>query len=190
MARLSLAIETFATKNNYPVLSELENHNFKVFAHLNKTMVIAVLDYAQQSVAQEVISLLESVSRRVPAQLKSRFIFGHLDGKRWKTFVRHHEASVPSLLVVDHDDARHANIALSAQDTASFAEIIEKDLFAMLLEDSLPFRDTVAPSLWQKMKHRFETYYPWSVVLVALPVLLFGASFLYPYPKAKKTKLQ
>jgi hypothetical protein len=182
------AVRSFVVKNNYPVVSQFENHNFKVFSHLNKTMVIAILDYSK-SYSTEVISALETIARRVPNERKDSYIFGHLDGTRWKTFVRHHEGKTPSLLVVDHDDGRHADFIVPVDSPSVLSASIE-EFFELLISDRLQFRDTVPPTLWQKIKHRFETYYPWSIALVVMPLILLGAALFYPYPQPKKVKQQ
>ena len=181
-------IDQFIEKNNFPLMSELENHNFKLFSHMNKTMIIGVVDYTRKEKVEHIVSLLTNIARnKIPSDQKDQYIFGYLDGSRWKTFIRHHHGKVPSILIVDHDDGRHANFPLN-QDIQSYENKLN-EFVDLLINNRLEFVETVPPGLIQKIRHRFETYYPWSLILIILPVLLLGASiFMFPKPEIKKVK--
>jgi thiol-disulfide isomerase/thioredoxin len=193
-------IKLFIELNNYPFFSIFDNHNFKILSHLNKTMIIAIVDEKKdittnsilQSCSQQFqqILLQSSSNAEKAAWMAENFILGFLDGNRWKNFVRHHDAYIPSILVIDHQDERHYVMKLlkTAKAHDKYSHQIKELLTNLMIRQNIEMQETIAPGLIQKMIHRFKKYFPWSVILLVLPSLLVIVSIRFPFPKRRKAK--
>lgn len=175
-------IEELIVNANFPLVSELEAHNFKVLAHLNKTMFIAVIDFQSQSMVQFSREALHAAAKSV--NIQDSCIFGYLDGLRWKKFAKHHEAIVPSLLVADHDNGRHAVLSMKAIVEEDYRSFIN-DTVQRVLRNEIPMKDTIEPTFWRKVLHRLERYSWMKYFIFFLPITLFLASFFFPHPQKK-----
>lgn len=180
-------MEHFVKYNNYPLISHLENFNFKLLAHLNKTMIIAVVDYKQTDAHDAIVKAFGEGAREYGFDRSEEYILGHLDGVRWKAFIKHHEALLPSILVIDHDDERHASFHLKPVGTTTYTSIIH-EIMEKINKGEVELLPTVPVGLVRKIIHRFERYYPWSLLLLIMPCLLLIASFVFPHPDRKAKK--
>jgi thiol-disulfide isomerase/thioredoxin len=195
---ISEQLSSFVTSNNYPFLSIFDNHNFKILSHLNKTMVIAIIDEKKEITSKTILSSLKTNFLQLTQELQSKetqekYILGYLNGNIWKSFVRHHDAYIPSLLVIDHQDERHAVLKLisSGKTTENYSAQIKKFLTSLIIEENLEFKETIAPGLIRKMIHRFKKHFPYSILLIALPsILVILAIVMFPYPNSQKQKKQ
>lgn len=191
-------IKTFIERNNYPLINIFENHNFKILSHLNKTMIIAIIDETKEITTKTILTQLKSYYNQIIHDYPDRadhfyenYIIGYLDGKKWKQFVRHHDAYLPSILIIDHQDERHAVMRLpsSAKATEKFNTLIKKVLISLMVDESIEMNDTIAPGIVRKMIHRFKRYFPYSILIIALPtILLFLSLKFFPFPDRKKPK--
>lgn len=180
-------LEAFIKSNDFPLVSELEAHNFKLLSHLNKTMVIAVMDFNDAEKMQAMKQSLVQVALSFSEHDASSIIFGFLDGIRWKKFAKHHEAVVPCILVADHDNERHAVVPLNGIKRDEYVNILS-DTVELIKSNSIDMRPTTHLSLWRKLLHRINRYGWLSIVLFASPVLFFGLTHFFPHPKEKKAK--
>jgi thiol-disulfide isomerase/thioredoxin len=195
---ISEQLSSFVTSNNYPFLSIFDNHNFKILSHLNKTMIIAIIDEKKEITSKTILSSLKTNFLQMTQEIQSKetqekYILGYLNGNVWKSFVRHHDAFIPSLLVIDHQDERHAVLKLisSGKTSENYSSQIKKFLTSLIIEENLEFQETIAPGLIRKMIHRFKKHFPYSLLLIALPSLLLIVSiFMFPYPNSQKSKKQ
>jgi protein disulfide-isomerase-like protein len=189
-------IEAFVAANNYPLVSRFDNHNFKRLSHIEgKYLVAAVVDYARTEETAAILGALElavNPASTAAAEDQARFIFGHLDGVKWRAFIKHHRTMVPSILVLDQANDLHQTFPLEAF-TAERAALNDQVASIILgVVHSLDMKDhwiaSETPGLFEKLIFRFKSYYPYSILVVALPVLFFVMAMLTPYPQEKKAK--
>ena len=186
-------IETFVEMNNYPLINEFDNHNFKRLSHIKKIIVCAVVDPRK---SESTAMVREAFSAAVRATLTpyqaADFIFGVLDGVRWRSFVRLYDCSVPAILVLDQDNELHQSFSL--EDLAKVggdADGLQAAVSSILLRVqhhtlSMEWNRSLPPSFLEKVDRRFRDYYPWSLLVIALPVILLFMAFQTPYPKEKQ----
>eukprot|EP00428_Durinskia_dybowskii_P071835 CAMPEP_0170404286 /NCGR_PEP_ID=MMETSP0117_2-20130122/26550_1 /TAXON_ID=400756 /ORGANISM="Durinskia baltica, Strain CSIRO CS-38" /LENGTH=429 /DNA_ID=CAMNT_0010661291 /DNA_START=13 /DNA_END=1302 /DNA_ORIENTATION=- len=202
-------IEKIVEENNYPLISKYDNHNFKRLSHIpGKFLVCAVVDYNRPETAT-ILTALEQVLAPATSKLSSeereRFIFGHLDGVKWRNFIKHHRTMVPALLILDQANDLHQTFPLSpSASTTAIASSASADtpttltlhdqMTAIMLEmvDSVNKKDNWktgdTPGLFEKLSYRFKSYYPYSLMVVALPLLFFLGAMMTPFPEEKKGK--
>lgn len=195
---LEKPILSFIEKNNYPFFNIFENHNFKILSHLNKTMIIGIIDERRESTTNSILTamktqfhqiVLENPNKR--KEIYENYILGYLDGNKWKSFVRHHDAYVPNILVIDHEDERHhvLKLAKSAKATERYSNQV-KDLYQrLMIENSIEMIETTAPGIFGKMIHRFKKHFPYSILLLIAPsILVIVAIKMFPFPNRRKAK--
>ena len=188
-------IHKFVEENNYPLVSKYDNHNFKRLSHIpGKYMVAAVVDYKRSETAAILAGLEHAVSPHVLTNEAdmSRFIFGHLDGVRWRGFIKHHRTMVPALLVIDQASDLHQSFPL---DVSSLDPTVLNAQMASIILDivhNIDAKDrwlaSEAPSIMEKISYRFKSYFPWSVLVIVLPIIFVAMSAMTPYPQEKKAK--
>lgn len=177
------SIEGFVVNNNYPLLNEFESHNFKNLAQLNKTMVIAVVDSRVKERSQEIVEALKVSARYALEVNPQKYIFGYLDGYKWKGFIKYHQSAPPSLLIIDHEADTHASFKILRTD--NFEKRI-KTILQDVMDGAVLMQKSVQPPYWSKILHRLETYQPLSLLLFCLPMILIAISYLFPHPSDKK----
>lgn len=176
-------IKKFIESNNYPLVNEFENHNFKALAHLNKTMFLAIIDFNKKTELQILKTELISASQDSLQSTKagSNYIFGYLDASKWKSFLAIHDAVEPSILIIDHDDERHITIPLVKDFPTEFRTILSK-----LHANELELIKTQPLTLWNKIAFRLKTNYKLATILVVLPIIFLILTFLFPFPNKPK----
>lgn len=192
------AIVSFVTDNNYPLVSKYDNHNFKRLSHLpGKYIVAAVVDYKRSETAAIITALEQAVEPSVLSgagpEVASHFVFGHLDGVKWRTFIKHHRTMIPAILVLDQASDLHQTfpLSVSAEDLPTLNEQLASIVLTLVhtVDDKDRWVASEAPGLLEKLSYRFKSYYPYSLLVVGLPVLFFVFAALTPYPKEKKVKM-
>lgn len=183
-------IEAFVERNNHPLISELDNHNFKRLSYVEKIFLLAVVDFRQGS-ADDILRAFDSVVSAVPVEASSGLLFGHLDGVRFRKYIKSHAAVLPCLLVLDHKNELHHSFVLPSgkldrlEYESAIKEVVDQVLYHPV---DVEWNRSSPPSLLQKLLYRVRDYYPWSVIIIGLPVLIVVASFLVPFPSDKKKK--
>ena len=102
-------VELFVAANNYPLVSVFDNHNFKRLSHLNKSMVVAVVDYRNEDTTKQIVSSLDRVVSSRLAENKAGpypVICGHLDSVRKNNNQDFNNCTVPSTtsFLVNHSN--------------------------------------------------------------------------------------
>jgi hypothetical protein len=72
-------IEAFVISNNRPLISKLDNSNFKQLASVGLVMMIAVVDYNRPD-SSLLIKKLTDVANQMTPDAQESVIFAHLDG--------------------------------------------------------------------------------------------------------------
>jgi thioredoxin domain-containing protein 10 len=72
-------LEKFVLDNNRPLISKLENSNFKQLGSLGLVMMIAVVDYSNSD-SSVLITKLTEVAQQTTQDVQESIIFAHLDG--------------------------------------------------------------------------------------------------------------
>jgi protein disulfide-isomerase A1 len=183
-------IESFVKANNHPLVSALDSHNFKQLGSLGKVMVIAIVDYKDKILTKRFTSDLETAASS--SKHADRFVFGHLDGVHWSTFVKQYEASVPALMFLDLSKEMF-HTKLVAQDFIASADQIQAALSGVA-EGSLTMKLVPSKGIVAQIKTAFDDvikklsdYYPYSL-LCALPIVLLVLSFAMDYPQEDSKK--
>jgi thiol-disulfide isomerase/thioredoxin len=188
-------IDAFVVHNNYPLISTFDNHNYKRLAHLNKVMVLLLVNHLnpkEDDIA--IIKTFESTlaSAYTAEQLRD-LVFGHIDVIKWRKFVKQFQAKPPSVLVVDFragaDKDKFETFPWpAAQSEEQQAQMLRGVVDAML-EDTIELRPIERVGLLQKLRYRFDEYFPWSALVCIGPVvfILLG-HFLAPHPNEFKKK--
>ncbi len=178
----------FVEHNNYPTLNKFDNHNFKRLSHLNKTMVIAIVDYQYGGIADWLVSGLEAAIASFPVETTSTCVFGHLDGVRWRRFIKEHDAIMGSILVVDTKHDLHHSFPIDPHAAPTAVKVLISEVITTVIDGSIELYPTVPPSLLQKIQYRIRDYAPWSYIILALPIVLALLSTMVSLPKEEKIK--
>jgi thiol-disulfide isomerase/thioredoxin len=173
------SIASYIKLNDYPLVNEFEAHNFKALAHHNKTMFLILLN-----TLEPLHSALQHFAGQHIAHSET-ILFGYLYAKKWHKFCKLHRAIAPSLLIIDHQDERHALVSLLNTPTESYPQILE-EVWNDLAAGRIHMEDTAEThTLFSKLLHRLERYGYMTYLLFALPILFFAISFLFPHPNKK-----
>ena len=205
---LEAEIENFVRYQNQPLISVLDNHNYKQFSHLDRVVIMAVVDLQTKkavmaeeanriltafSSAAEVLSYENNAVKELSNYGAEVPVFGYLDGVKWRKFVkRYGGAQLPSILVVDLSRDMHKHFSLKgvATDGAELEAFI-LSIMQATAAGSLEMEKSESPGIIQKIAYRFSDYYPWSFIILLLPILLMSLSVGYfRYPEDKKLKRQ
>ncbi len=195
-------LAAFVEANNYPLVSHFDNHNFKRLSHIaGKYIVAAVVDYSRSEETAAILAGLEHALSPSPSSSRQdhdKLIFGHLDGVKWRTFIKHHRTMLPAVLLLDQANDLHQTFplpALGSSPVGSYESTLEKEMSAIVqsvvksLHNKSEWRTSEPPTLFEKISYRFTSYYPWSLAVILLPVTFVCMSIFAPYPNEKKIKL-
>ena len=103
-------IEQFISFNNRPLISKLDNTNFKNLGELGLTMIIAVVDYGDKDGSDMVIEKLNKVANVLSPGVQDKIVFGHVDGVKWKKFLSHYNGKPHVFLCLDLASDRYLTI--------------------------------------------------------------------------------
>eukprot|EP01034_Spumella_vulgaris_P021471 gene21471-27506_t len=183
-------LSSFVESNNYPSINEFDNYNFKRLSHLNKTMVVAIVDHRDPAEASTFISALRNTVQSFPVEVTSNLVFGHLDGNRWRRFIKEHDAVLSSVLVVDTKRDLHHSFPIDAdiRNSEVSVAVAIADVITALVTGKVEMRPTVPPGLLQKIQYRIRDYAPWSYLVLSMPFALLLLSIFVSYPPEEKMK--
>lgn len=198
---LEAEIENFVRYQNQPLISVLDNHNYKQFSHLDRVVIMVVVDLQQVKESDRILAAFSSAAAELTyannsVQELSNYgsevpVFGYLDGVKWRKFIkRYGGAQMPSILVVDLSRDMHKRFSLQGvgADEAEL-EAFMSSIMQATAARSLEMDSSESPGIMQKIAYRFADYYPWSMLLILLPAVLMSLSFGYfRYPEDKKMK--
>ena len=176
-------LEEFLLRNNHPLISSLDSHNFKQLGNLKRLMVIAVVDYKDSGASKKLMSELDRTATELTLEHAEHFVFGHLDGVQWKIFVKQYEASVPALLLLDLAKEQYHTTLVGKDFTASSISSI----LTNYIQGSVTMKAVPSKGFFEDIKKKFSDFYPYSL-LALVPIFLLIASFLVYYPEDSKTK--
>lgn len=116
-------------------------------------------------------------------------IFGHLDGVRWARFLKQYDASAPGILILDFVKDLHHTTSFS-RNKIEITAVKETmvDLFNLIKDGHLDMEESHSDSIVMKIVRKFKTYYPWSFIVAAIPVILMTVSYFITYPSEKSVK--
>lgn len=198
---LEAEIEAFVRYQNQPLISVLDNHNYKQFSHLDRVVVMAVVDLQARRLAEEsetVLSIFSTVAEDIIYANKSLMeipnyganvpVLGSLDGVKWRKFIKRYGTKIPSILVVDLAKEMHRSFYLQGLSDKEIGELM-RSVLQSALDGSIELEQTAPPGIIHKIVYRFADYYPWSMVIALLPFILISLSFGYfRFPEDKKLK--
>jgi hypothetical protein len=166
---------SFILNYSNPLISALDNSNFKRLASLGKLMFILVSDYSSDALMS--VDQFKQIVYDLPMNYQELVIFGHINGVTWKKFLRKYNGRPNSIVVLDV-----LNDAFYHFENLSRESILET-LKAIHMND-LELTEAVELSLFSRLSTKFSDYYPWSL-LCALPLLLLILLYFMPLPKEK-----
>lgn len=184
--RDSISLAEYIQQNNYPLVSSFEDHNFRTLAHLNKTMMLGILDFSEKPTTDAAVRALQTTASKIMESHPHAFIFGYLDGKQKKRYAKHYEVIPPTILIVDHDDERHASVSVKGVDVSDYESFFQETM-QKVISGEIELLQTNQPGLWRKISHRIERYQTFALLLFLAPIAFLLSSFFFPHP-SKKTK--
>lgn len=179
-------IDYFVTHHNFPLINTFDNHNYKRMAHLDKVMMLLLVNHMNPAENDKLLidSFEEAISSNYLPQDVSDIVFGHIDVQKWYKFVKQFQAKVPSVLVVDFRTNQYENFLLPT-DTNNQSHYVNfyKIAIDAILKDTLQTKPIVPLGIMDKLKYRYNQYFPYSLILCIVPVVLILFShFLAPHP--------
>jgi thiol-disulfide isomerase/thioredoxin len=192
MKDLELSISSTMKQHNHAHFSVFDNSNFRRIASIGKRIVSLVLNPQDLNALAKgaedsgrggkssVQDLFESVVLTFGYEIHSSVAFGYLDGQRWVEFVREHHATPGSVLVLDMKEK--LNFVLEGP----ISEETLHGLLQALIDDTLEMKPFVQKSWYRRAVYTFEKYMPWSLIVVAIPLVLLILATCNPVPTRVK----
>lgn len=85
-------LRDFVKTHNFHLISEIDSHNFKKLGSLGKKMAMVLVDYSDQRSAK-VLEAFDKFADSLPDWDADKFVFGHVDGIKWRKFFKQYEAT-------------------------------------------------------------------------------------------------
>lgn len=174
---------SFVELHNHLLVNPIDKSNFRTLGRTGKPLVLAVVDYSQDSTS-ELIVMLDEAASELDAHVAHSVVFGHMDGIRWKNFLRKFGASVPSILVMDLS-VNGFYVVKSPQDLGAVKRVVAGALSKELEYEEVESHDL---TLSQRVVKKMQRYYPWSVLVCMLPVVFAVSTFMFPHPASASKK--
>ncbi|KAJ1420058.1 hypothetical protein B484DRAFT_132729 [Ochromonadaceae sp. CCMP2298] len=179
------ALEAFVAANNYPLCGELTQLSFQRLDAIDKIMIVAVLGGDPAPLRQAFASAVAALS---PA-IANQFIFGVVDGERWRSFVSLHGSRLDSLLVLDNRHALRLTLPLTPTDPHS-PQPLDHQVRALLArvvsyDVDMEWRWKIQPSMSERLLTLLAHYMPWTLAIAFLAVLCGLLLLLAPRSKVK-----
>jgi hypothetical protein len=173
-------LEHFVRHNNHRLLTAIDNSNIKTLGKSGKRLVVAVVDYTDQDAANKIISDLDTSISNVDIHHSHQYVFGHMDGVKWRKYLKKFGAYPPSILVLDmKNDGFYVEHSC---DKNTIDDLVGMIISNEITTKMLPIDDA---NFIHSVKTKFKKYSPWSYIFVIFPCVFLLMSFLVPYPKDK-----
>lgn len=188
----------FTERHNHLLLTPLDKTNFKRLGRTGKPLVIAIVNPARdEEAAETIVDIMDDAVTDIEAadhidtETMHNFIFGHMDGLKYRMFLSRYRATPPCILVIDlssdHTPGEaggggyHVEYDVSAE---SIHRVVEKTILG-----ELHFKEIVSLDLsfFGRIKKKVDDYYPWSLFCL-LPLVMVVLSALVPKPDDKWKK--
>lgn len=183
----SEAIEQFVNVYNRPFISEVDSHNFKSLNSLERVTTLAVLN-TKAAITPVIIDALDGAASKLSTADNDLFVFGHIDGIKWKRFLKQYEAATtPRILMLDLSKEHYLSFPIDINASPQDLESYIHEKLLGVVSGTLSFKKFQVLPLHQRIVKKLRDYYPWSL-LCFTPVLLLVISIFIVYPDEPKMK--
>lgn len=188
----------FTERHNHLMLTPLDKTNFKRLGRTGKPLVIAIVNpFRDEEAAEAMVDAMDDAVTDIEAadhidtETMHNFIFGHMDGLKYRMFLSRYRATPPCILVIDlsseHTPGEAGGGGFYVEydvSTESIRNVVEKTILGELY-----FREIVSLDLnfFGRLKKKMNDYYPWSLFCL-FPFLMMMLSYLVPKPEDKWKK--
>jgi hypothetical protein len=189
-------IQNFILTNNRKLITKVDLYSYKKLSSLKRLMMFLIVDY-EQFYTNQLMELFEETVGELTHEQNEKFVFGELDGIRWIKWCRQYDVkSFPSILILDTTSTYYYTIALELPDSSVTSinsnheknKRIFQQTLLNALENSLEMKMFVKKGFGKRIYEKIQEYYPWSILIVILPLLLLGLMVFLPYPNDKDSK--
>lgn len=197
----------FVERNNYPLINKFDNHNFKRLSDIqNKIIIMLVIENRNQMYADNHLEIFKHTIASLSTKDLDGYIFGYLDGIRFRSFIQMFHTLIPSILLIDHTLELHYNYPLSTlilntptttsttsnnniEDNHMNTNQISSIILSIIHHPmGIQWKPNYELTLLRKITYKLIEYSPYSWLIILLPILCFIISYWTPYPKEKKIK--
>jgi hypothetical protein len=237
-------IQYFIQQNNYPLISIYDNHNFQRLSNLeNRYIVILIIDYHHKNMVSTIETTTKTTISTATSSMsyineykefilnisnhrhhhhdkndddQDKFIFGILDGKKFRGFIKTYHTLMPAILIINHEKQINYNFPLlpispSSSSLSLFTsslaalrrvkdtklqnnKIITNDIQNILTTiiyhtQQIPFYSSISPNVWKHILYRYDELYPLSLLIFIIPIIFLIICYYNPYPTEKKMKI-
>ena len=191
-------IVDFTERHNHLLLTPLDRSNFRRLGRTGKPLIIAIVNPIQDEERSEAVldALDDAVTDieeadHVNTETIHNFIFGHMDGVRYRMFLSRYRATPPCILVIDLSTEHTPGEAGGGgyyvdYDVSpdSIRSVVEKTILR-----ELHFKEILSLDLsfFGRIKKKLNDYYPWSL-LCWFPILMILLTLMVPKPEDKWKK--
>jgi hypothetical protein len=180
-------LTAFVKEYNHPLISQIDNHNFKRLGSLGKLQVILIVNYKDEILTTGLISMFRETASALPNVKSDKIVFGHIDGVMWRTFLKQYDFSTtPSLLVLNVALEQFLLYPIPLSNSSEFLTTTVNDI-ASTPAETLNLKQREAHGVVGKILKKLKDNYPWSL-LCALPFVLLVLSIFVFYPDENKPK--
>ena len=194
----ALDIVDFTERHNHLLLTPMDKTNFRRLGRTGKPMVIAITNpFRDEDGSEALIDLLDDAisdveeADHIDTETLHNFVFGHMDGLKYRMFLSRYRATPPSILVIDlsndHTPGEAGGGGYYVEydvSEESVRSVVEKAILGELYYKEILSLDL---TFFGRIKKKVDDYYPYSLMCL-LPVVLGGVSILFPKPEDKWKK--
>ena len=191
-------IVEFTEKHNHMLLTPLDRGNFRRLGRTGKPLIIAITNPIQdEDGSAEMIQALDDAvagieqAEHISPETLHNYIFGHMDGLRYRMFLSRYRATPPSILVIDLSSDHTPNEAggggyFVEYDVSeeSIRNVVQKTILGELYFKEVPSLDQ---TFFGRIEKKIKDYYPWSL-LCLFPVFMICVTIFVPNPDDKWKK--
>ena len=176
-------IDEFIISNNRPLVSRLDNSNFKALGDLGLVMIIAVVDYNQKEESKALIDKVTTTANQLTANVQDKIVFGHVDGVKWRKFMSLYDAKPNTILILHLIDDAHITLSGKEASLDNLNEIAHR-----IHDDTLLLNKAVPRGFFAKTWRKLVDYFPASL-LCFVPIVMIIMSFTVSTRADKEKKL-
>jgi len=166
----------FVDENNVALVTKLGPHNFRALGDKGRPLAVGAVDYDDAAKTDRLIADMTTYAKTGPADVRSRYRFCHMDGKKWAGFLRQFEvdpSNLPDFFILDVPKKKYWR-----DEESTFGVENIHDFIGAVASGSIKAKDqqdTVGLSPYQKFNVLFVRWMPWSV----LAMMVFFVGVLY-----------
>ena len=175
-------IDEFIISNNRPLVSQMDNSNFKILGDLGLVMMIAVVDYNKKKESQALIDKITTTANQLTASVQDRIVFGHVDGVKWRKFMAQYDTKPNMILILHLIDDTYVTLPGAEASLDSLSEIAHR-----IHDDTLLMNKATGKGFFEKTWRKLVDYFPASLLcLVPIVMMIMSCTVSARADKEKK----